>query len=212
MRYFSTLFALILLFSLNSYCQSDQEAVKILDRFSDNALKAPSIRMKFKLSTINQTDMTKDTLEGSVLLEKDKYRLNLPNNIVWFNGVTSWSYLIAENEVTITKPDKKDNSFQSRPSLIFSLYKKGFKNRLIEDKSESYIIDLYPEDIKSDLLRVRLNIGKSLLNLIGLEYKRKDGVVSTLKVLEYDLKLKPSTDTFIFQTDKNKGAEIIDMR
>jgi outer membrane lipoprotein-sorting protein len=212
MRYFSTLFALILLFSLNSYCQSDQEAVKILDRFAGNALKAPSIRMKFKLSTINQTDMTKDTLEGSVLLEKDKYRLDLPNNKVWFNGETSWSYLIAENEVTITKPDKKDNSFQSRPSLIFSLYKKGFKNRLIEDKSESYIIDLYPEDIKSDLLRVRLNIGKSLLNLIGLEYKRKDGVVSTLNVLEYDLKLKPSTDTFIFQTDKYKGVEIVDMR
>jgi outer membrane lipoprotein-sorting protein len=211
MRYFSAI-TFALLFSLNGFSQSDQEALKILDRFAANALIAPSVSMKFKLYTINQTDMTKDTLEGSVILNKDKYILNLPNNIVWFNGETSWSYLIAENEVTITKPDKKDNSFQNRPSLIFSMYKKGYKNRLIEEKSDSYIIDLYPEDMKSELLRVRLNIGKSQLNLISLEYKRKDGVVSTLIVTDYNLKQKPENDTFVFEADKYKDVEVIDMR
>ena len=98
--------------------------------------------MKFKLITTNQTDNTNDTLEGSVILNKDKYKLELPDNIVWFDGVTSWSYLLAEKEVTITKPGKKDNNFQSRPSLIFSMYKKDYKCRLIEEKSDSYIIDL----------------------------------------------------------------------
>ena len=44
--------------------------------------------------------------------------------------------------------------------MIFSMYKKGYKSRLIEEKSDSYLIDLYPEDIKSDLVRVRLSIGK----------------------------------------------------
>jgi outer membrane lipoprotein-sorting protein len=192
--------------------QNDQEAIKILDKFADNALKAPSVSMKFKLVTVNQTDNTNDTLEGSVILNKDKYKLDLPDNIVWFNGETSWSYLTAEKEVTITKADKKDNTFQSRPSLIFSMYKKGYKSRLIEEKSDSYIIDLYPEDIKSELLRVRLSIGKTLFNLISLEYKRKDGVISTLHVVEYDLTVKPSPDTFVFQAGKYKDAEVIDMR
>jgi hypothetical protein len=92
------------------------------------------------------------------------------------------------------------------------MYKKDYKSRLIEDRSDSYLIDLYPEDLKSDLMRVRLSIGKSLLNLISLEYKRKDGVVSTLQVLEYDLKTKPDAATFIFQSEKFKGVEVIDMR
>jgi outer membrane lipoprotein-sorting protein len=92
------------------------------------------------------------------------------------------------------------------------MYKKGYKSRLIEEKSDSYIIDLYPEDIKSELLRVRLSIGKTLFNLISLEYKRKDGVVSTLHVNEYDLRVKPSPDTFVFQAGKYKDAEVIDMR
>ena len=114
--------------------------------------------MKFQLVSIDQIENSNDTLTGSVILSKDKYKLDLPDNIIWFNGETSWSYLPAEKEVTITKADKKDNSFQNRPSPIFSMYKNGYKCRLIEEKSDSYLIDLYPEDIKNDLIRVRLTI------------------------------------------------------
>jgi outer membrane lipoprotein carrier protein len=192
--------------------QNDQEAIKILDKFSENAQKAPSVSIRFDLITNNLTDNKIDTLKGSVILNKDKYKLTLPDNIVWFNGETSWSYLPAEQEVTITKANRKDNTFQNRPSMIFTMYKKDYKSRLIEERSDSYLIDLYPEDLKSDLMRVRLSIGKSLLNLISLEYKRKDGVVSMLHVLEYDLKTKPDAATFIFQPEKFKGVEVIDMR
>jgi outer membrane lipoprotein-sorting protein len=210
-----TILAILLLLNLvpeSLIAQNDQAAVTILDKFSGNAQKAPSVSIKFDLITKNLADNTTDTLNGSVILNKDKYKLTLPDNIIWFNGETSWSYLPAEQEVTITKANKKDNTFQSRPSMIFTMYKKDYKCRLIEEKADSYIIDLYPEDLKSDLFRVRLTLGKTLLNLISLEYKRKDGVISTLHVLEYNLTLKPSVDTFVFQANKYKGAEIIDMR
>jgi len=205
-------FSFFLLLTLNAIGQNDQEAIKILDKFSASALGAPSVSMKFHLVTTDQMENTNDTLTGSIILSKDKYKLDLTDNIIWFNGETSWSYLPAEKEVTITRADKKDNSFQNRPSAIFSMYKNGYKSRLIEESPESYIIDLYPEDIKSDLLRVRLSIGKSLLNLKSLEYKKRDGIVITLHVREYNLKLKPDPDTFIFQTGKFKGVEVIDMR
>jgi outer membrane lipoprotein-sorting protein len=212
MRNFSTILLFIFLVQQSISGQNDQAAIKILDRFADNALKAPSVSMKFKLINKNQTDNTLDTIAGSVILNKDKYKLDLPDNIVWFNGETSWSYLPAEQEVTITRANKKDNSFQSRPSMIFTMYKKDYKSRLIEEKTDSYIIDLYPEDIKSDIVRVRLSIGKALLDLISLEYKRKDGIISTLYVLEYNLKLKPDAATFVFPAEKYKGAEVVDMR
>jgi outer membrane lipoprotein-sorting protein len=212
MRNFSTILLFLFLVQQSISGQNNQEAITILDRFADNALKAPSVSMKFKLINKNQTDNTLDTITGSVILNKDKYKLDLPDNIVWFNGETSWSYLPAEQEVTITRPDKKDNSFQSRPSMIFTMYKKEYKSRLIEQKNDSHIIDLYPVDIKSDIVRVRLSIGKALLNLISLEYKRKDGIISTLNVLEYDLKFKPDATIFVFQPEKYKGAEVIDMR
>lgn len=206
--------SLLLLLILPYYVagQGDKNAIKILDSFASKALKAPSITMKFNLVTSSLTDNSTDTLAGSVIISKDKYKLNLPDNIIWFNGETSWSYLPAEKEVTITKADKKDNTFQSRPSLIFSAYKKGYKNRLIDEKADSYVLDMYPEDIKSELIRIRLTVGKPLLNLISLEYKKKDGTIITLYVSTYDLKAKPESDTFVYQPANFKDVEVIDMR
>lgn len=212
MRLIITYFFAALLLVTKVSGQNEQEAVKILDKFSAKALAAPSVSMSFNLVKNDQIENSTDTIKGSIILSRDKYWLDLKDNITWFNGETVWSYLPAEKEVTITKADKKDNSFQNRPSAIFSLYKKGYKNRLIEEKPESYIIDLYPEDIKSDLLRVRLSIGKSLLDLKSLEYKQRDGIVITIYVNDYNLKVKPEPETFNFQIGKYKGVEVIDMR
>ncbi len=205
-------FSFLILLAGPAAGQDDTEAANILDRFSSIALGAPSVSMKFTLIKEDQMENTSDTLAGSIIMSKDRYKLDLPDNIIWFNGETSWSYLPAEKEVTITNPDKDDNSFQNRPSSVFSLYKDGYKCRLLNETSSSYTIDLYPEDIKSDLLRVRLLIGKAQMDLKNLEYKGRDGLVITLKVEEYDLRNKPGAGTFVFQPGKFKGVEVIDMR
>ncbi|MBP7730745.1 MAG: outer membrane lipoprotein carrier protein LolA [Bacteroidales bacterium] len=192
--------------------QSDAEAIKILDSFSSKALSAPSVSMKFQLATVNIARGIKDTLNGSIILAKDQYRLELPNNIIWFNGTTLWNYLVAEKEVTITKPDRKDDSFMNRPSSIFTLYKKGYKIRLLEENPVSWVIDLYPEDTNSELVRVRLTIGKTMLNLINAEYKRKDGITAFLNVKEYNLKTIPDASFFVFNPKNYRDVEIIDMR
>jgi outer membrane lipoprotein-sorting protein len=192
--------------------QSDQQAVKILDAFSSKATSAPSVSMKFNLITVDQMEKTTDTIKGSVVLKGDMYRLDLPGNTIFFDGVNSYSYLPAEKEVTITKPEKTDNSFETRPSSIFSIYKKDYKSRLIEERTGSYVIDLYPEDIKSEIIRIRLLIGKPQLNLISLEYKRRDGVSMILDVLDYNLKQTVTPDTFTFRKENYKDVEVIDMR
>lgn len=211
MRRFSTAFFLVFL-SLAAYSQSDAEAIKILDRFSALALGAPSISMKFNLETVDQVEGTKNNVSGSIILSRDKYILDMTNNIIWYNGENSWSYLPAEEEVTISKPDRNDDSFQSRPSAIFSVYKKGYKVRLLEEKAGSYLIDLYPEDINSDHIRIRLSIGKPSLDLKSIEYKYKNGITAFLNVSEYNLKQNPGNSTFTFPASKYKGVEIIDMR
>jgi outer membrane lipoprotein carrier protein len=211
MKIISFLF-LALLDTLFVQGQNDPQAIKILDSFSSKASKAPSVSMVFRMISADLTENTSDTLDGSIILSKDKYRLILGENTVWYDGNTIWSYLTAEKEVTITRPDRKDHSFQNRPSEIFSMYKSGYKSRLIEERSDSYLIDLYPEDIKSDHVRVRLALKRSDLNLLSIEYKRKDGQVITLQISDYNLKQMPDPDTFVFQAGKYKGVEINDMR
>jgi len=211
MRKLTILYALFLM-TLIARGQNDPKAISILDKFSSTVSAAPSVSMKFLIITVDQVENTKDTIEGSVMLSKDSYRLDLPENIVWFNGETSWSYLPAENEVTITKPDKRDDSFESRPSIIFTMYKKGYKCRLVEEKKNSYIIDLYPEELKSELIRVRLTIGKPSLDLVSFEYKKRDGITMTLLVKDFSLKKASEPGMFRFSPEKYKGVEVIDMR
>ena len=146
-----------------------------------------------------------DTLDGSIILSGDKYKLILGENTVWHNGETIWNYLSAEKEVTITRPDKKDHSFQNRPSEIFTMYKSGFKSRLIEERSDASIIDLYPEDIKSDLVRVRLIISKADLNLISLEYKSREGLIITLRFPNIILNKKQILTLSYFTRKNIKG-------
>lgn len=192
--------------------QNDPRAISILDKFSLKASSAPSVSMKFLIIRNDQVQKSVDTLAGSVVLSKNSYRLDLPDNIIWYNGSTSWSYLPAEEEVTITEPDKKDNSFESRPSLIFTMYKEGYKCRLLEEKSDSYLIDLYPTDIKKEITRVRLSIAKPSLDLKSFEYKMREGLAITLAVTEYSLSRIPAAGFFEFDPAKHKGVDVIDMR
>jgi outer membrane lipoprotein-sorting protein len=200
------------LLTLNIYGQNDPEALRILDRFAEVSQAAPSVKMKFHLTTTDLLEGSHDTIDGSVIMKGDNFFLDLKDNIIWFNGETVWNLLPAEKEVTISSPDENEISFINKPSTIFSLYKQGYKNRLVEEKSGSWLIDLYPEDLKSDLVRIRILIGKPSLNLISVEYKKKDGFVAIMQVREYDLKQKADPALFSFSPGKYKDVEIIDLR
>jgi len=151
-------------------------------------------------------------MEGSVVLKGDRFMLALPENNVWSDGKTVWSYLPDINEVTITENDPDDDSFMSKPSLLFTMYKDGYKVRLIEQTPKEWIIDLYPEDISGDMIRMRLKIGKTDYSLQNAEYKTKEGITVTLDTQKYDLLFKPAADFFTFKPADHNGVEVIDMR
>jgi outer membrane lipoprotein-sorting protein len=207
-----TLFSLFLAATLSCIAQSDPQAVAVLEKFSSTATTAPSVTIKFDIVTTDQVEKTADTIPGSVVISKENYMLELPDNIIWYNGKTSWSLLTAEKEVTISEPDKKSTSFESKPSSIFTMHKTGYKRKLVEERNDGYVIDLYPEDIKNEMLRVRLFILKPAYSLKTLEYKRRDGVTIFVNIKNYNLKQVPSPTFFTFDQSKYAGYDIIDIR
>ncbi len=139
-----------------SPAQEDPEAVMILDRFSNAVKAAPSISMEFFMTTTDLPENRTDTLTGAIVISGDKYRLTMPESTTWFNGTDNWNYMPSVKEVTITRPSPDDISFFSKPSLLFGMYRQDYKARLTDQTSSEWIIDLYPNDIKSDMIRVRL--------------------------------------------------------
>jgi outer membrane lipoprotein-sorting protein len=208
-----TVFILILsLFALTLTAQKDPEAVQVLSEFSKKATSAPSVTIEFTLVTNDSQEGDVTTMTGSAIISGDKYRLTLPENTIWTNGKVVWSYLPDINEVTITESDPDDESFVSKPSLLFSMYEKGYKVRMVEQTAKEWVIDLYPEEITSDLIHIRLKIGKALHDLRSAEYKTKNGVTITLTSDKYDLTFRPGGGFFTFNPAEYKDIDIIDMR
>lgn len=207
---FTFLFAALI--SGVTFSQEDMAAVKVLDQFSALAKGASSVSIDFRILTNDIMENRKDTVDGKVVLLGDRYKLTLPESTVWFNGTDSWNYIPSVNEVTISRPEADGSSFFSKPSLLYTMYKEGYKPRLVEENASEYIIDLYPDDIKMDLVRIRLVISKPGLSLKIADYKTKNGVTMTMMVNEYSLKYKPEANFFVFDPSKYKGIEVIDMR
>jgi outer membrane lipoprotein-sorting protein len=198
--------------ALSLAAQKDPEAIRILSEFSKKATSAPSVSIDFTFVTTDSRDGTVNTMDGSVVIAGDKYKLSMPDNSVWADGKNVWSFLPDVNEVTITAADPDDDSFMSRPSMLFTLYQEGYKVRLLEQTAKEWVIDLYPEDLTLNLVRIRLKIAKTTYVLRSAEYVTKDGITVTLNAGRYDLTLRPAADYFTFNPADYKGVDVIDMR
>ena len=207
-----TVILLLSLLTLTLSAQKDPEALQVLSDFSRKATEAPSVSIEFRLITNDSKESDVTTMSGSAIISGDKYKLELDDYNIWTDGSIVWNYLPDANEVTITETDPDDESFITRPSLLFTLYEEGYKIRLVEQTTNEWVIDLYPEDIASDLIRIRLKIGKAQYDLNGAEYKTKDGITMTLIADKYDLTFKPAADFFTFNPTDHKGIDVIDMR
>ncbi|MFN2314954.1 MAG: outer membrane lipoprotein carrier protein LolA [Bacteroidales bacterium] len=204
--------ALVLAFSLPAAAQKDPEAVRVLEEFSRKAASAPSVKIDFTVDAHDTREGDITTVSGSAVISGDSYRVTTDDNVILSDGMAVWNYLPDVNEGTITEPDPDEGSFMSRPSLLFSMYEKGYKVRLLEQNTKEWVIDLYPEDINVSLVRIRLRIGKTLYDLRTAEYRTKDGLTLTLAADKYDLTFRPAPGYFAFNPADYKGVEVIDMR
>ena len=210
MRIAATIFFLLLWCASNA--QKDPAATPVLSKFSDAALSAPSVSMKFALRVHDKIEDTEYESDGQVVIKGNMYWLELPDNIMWFDGSSLWTLSPEVKEVTVSLPEPGDNMFITSPSSLFNMYKEGFKYRLLEESPTGSIIDLYPEEpLASEFSIIRLTIDKQY-RLVSAEYRRKDGIDILVDITDYQLLQSYANDFFTFDPSIYPGIDIIDMR
>ncbi len=195
-----------------AFSQKDPEAVKVLSEFSRKAAAAPSVTIDYEILAYDAREDEETSLVGSAVISGDRYLVTLPDNIIRADGKAIWNYMPEVKEVTVTEPDPSDESFMSKPSLLFTMHEKGYKVRLLEQNAGEWVIDLYPESLEVNIVRIRLKIGKGQHDLRSAEYRTKDGMTLTMTVSKYDLTFRPPAGYFTFNPAEHKGVEVIDMR
>jgi outer membrane lipoprotein-sorting protein len=205
-----------LVISIILKAQQDPEAKKILDQVSVKAKNNQTIQSDFELAIDNKRENKTSKSKGSVRVKGEKYYMESMGTQVYFDGKTLWSYMTDINEVNITSPDSANEDFIENPSKIFSFYDRDFKYHLVGetklDEGWMYEIDLFPKNLNQPYSRIKIFVNRDTYDLFMVKAVSKEGIDYSAYLRNTKYNVPMSDDIFIFQPEKHKGIEIVDMR
>ena len=221
MKKITVIILLLFVFVSYSFAQvelsKDPEAKKILDAVSAKTKSYKSLRIKFNYSIENKQTEEIDNFKGYAFLSGEKYKLIIPGNEIFSDGITVWTYMKDAEEITITEPGPDDESIFN-PAKLFTIYKTGYKYLLIgQEKIDNVmyqIIDLFPElDEDSPYSKIRLKINSVKNHFYSIETHNKNGINYTINIVEYKPDIKITEKLFKFEKSRYpESIEIIDLR
>lgn len=208
--YFALAFSLIFITSVLA-----QDARAILDKASASYNSSGIIVAKFTLDAKDIKANQTFSQDGTAYMKGDKFKIEIPDAITWFDGKTQWIYLKGNEEVNITNPTGAELQAIS-PSILFSIYKQGFD---IKHKGDKVVkgqniteIELTAQQNKSDLTKIIVEINKANNHFTKIRLYDKNGMENTLTINSYAPNQNLADHIFTFNKKDFPDAEVIDLR
>ena len=180
----------------------------------------PSVFLDFSTTVTDWQEQSESKFEGKIWLKSNKYKLEIPDYVFYFDESKIYQYLPKEKEVNIMKPDpnESDEDFQLlNPQTYFNLSSKSFKSNLVKESTQNnrrvYEIDLYPIQVKTtNYSRIRILVEKTTLQLVYLKTFMNDGTHYELVFKPYQILQTPLRDSFFtFNRLEYPDVEVIDL-
>lgn len=208
-------FALVgALFIKTAVAQYDPKALEVLEAMSKKYKSITAFEANLTSTLVNESANVKDEFKGKITVKGDKYRLELPEQQVYNNGTTVWTFLPEQKEVNIDNFDPKSDDLN--PSKIFEMYKKGFKYLLIGDKTEAGTlcseIDLVPEKKDAQYFKIKMMISKKDKSVISWTMFDRGGNRYRYIITKFTPNIKVDDAFFNFDVKAHAGVEVSDLR
>lgn len=206
---------LLSLFVILTTTVSAQNPRTILDNASSAYQKAGGIIATFTLDSKDTKTNNTYSYDGTAHMKNDKFKIEIPDAITWFDGKTQWVYIKDTDEVNITEPTGEELQSIS-PSVLFNIYKKGFNLSYKGEKKNAgitvYQIELTPQKKIGDFTKIIVQVNKSNNIFHQITLIDKNGLENTLTIKKYQTGNTYSDDLFKFSKSNYPNAEIIDLR
>lgn len=192
-----------------------QNPVSILDKAATAYEDANGILASFALNTRSAVQNMSESLEGTIHMKGDKFKLITPDMITWFDGKTQWTYVERNDEVNVSTPSGDELQF-TNPAMLLRVYKKGFTPKYIGESTAAngkaaYDIQLTPKK-KGDIISVELQIEKFSGYPVKIRIEAKNGISNTIHISDLKTGVNQSDDFFVFKESEYPDAEVIDLR
>ena len=204
--------SLITLFLSFSVSVFSQDASQILNSLSDKTKSYKNISIDFDFKYVNELEDIREIKSGKIIIENEKFNLEVDDQIIVCNGTEQWIYSKETNEVQILEYDR-NNEFMN-PKNLLNIYEKGYNYRYdkeIEIDSKSYhLIDLFPNEENNEIIKISLAISKGENMVKKIEAFESNGAIYTYTVIKSRYNRKNLK--FDFDTSKYENIYIIDLR
>jgi outer membrane lipoprotein carrier protein len=216
-KLFFSLNFILLFFAGIISAQQDPEAKKILDQFSDKTRLHSAFQATFTILSENHQSNESTENKGVILIKGNKYRIELNDNFIFFNGKEIFNYIPSSNEVSILKPSKKnEDDFLGNPANLFKIYLTDYKFRylgeIISKNRKCYEVDLYPKELNKKYSIVKMLIDKENFQLVSAKLVMKSGIQYVIQIDNFNGRVNASDKDFNFDVKAHKGIEINDLR
>jgi outer membrane lipoprotein-sorting protein len=201
--------------ALESHAQKEPKAKLVLDEMSKKFQSMKGFTANFDF-TYQDEDGTSDRQSGDLSVKGNQYRLKLPEQEIFNNGKTVWTFIQTPSYKEVTINDVSQMEGELTPSNIYNLYNSGFGYKLLAEKQfqgkTAQVVELIAEKKNAPFQKVRLMIDKTSHDLLGWEMF--DGQGGMFSYIFKNLKAQPTLSDAYFSFDPKKypGIEIIDLR
>lgn len=189
--------------------QNDEASKSTLDQASATMRAYNNISMDFDYVLDNKAEDVKQEMSGDLILEGEKYLVNLFGSIQIFDGSKTYTIIPENEEVNINDADvDQDNAFT--PSKFYSFYQSGYTYTMDELKEVNgkkvQFVKLTPIDTNSEISSIRVGIDTKTNHIyqiieIGTNQTR---TILTAKNIKTNQQIDPS----VFAFDEKKYEDL----
>jgi chaperone LolA len=195
---------------------NDPVAKKVLDKIRKKYDAYKTIDAAFTL-TIEVPGEPKDVQKGTIVQDGKKFRMEMSDQMVVSDGVTTWAYQKNSNEVQINDADPNDANSLMSPKELLGRYQKGDFLYAITDKVTEggkllTLIEFKPKNRNSEYSKLRIAIDEKASTIQSVKGFAKDGSRYTFTISRITPdKAMPAT-IFTFDPKQYKGIRVEDLR
>lgn len=207
------LLILLLVSSWAVSAQSDKDAEDLLKRVINKISSYDNFRAELSYTMVNQ-EMDIDLKKtGVILVQGDKYRIEMEGQVIMSDGDTMWTYLVDSEEVMISEVEDDEESIS--PTKILTTYDDNYKAKFDPDNkyknSDLKLVNLKANEGKQ-FEHLSLLLNSKNLNLESFSVYDKNGNVFTYHIINLTPHVEILPHSFVFDPALYKVLEVVDMR
>ncbi|SFZ94302.1 Outer membrane lipoprotein-sorting protein [Flaviramulus basaltis] len=204
-------FITLVLLTLSVSVFAQNKGRDLLNEVSGKVKSYKNISIEFKYTLENISENIKQETKGDVVMEGDKYKLNILGITRLFDGKKLYSISTEDEEVTVSSENDDENDAIT-PSKMLSFYEDGYMYKLdieqnINGRKIQYV-KLTPIDSNSEIKNILLGIDAQTKHIYNLIQVGKNGTKTTLTVNSFKTNTPLSKTLFTFDANKYKDYYI----